>query len=58
MANPRPVLKTYDDTYGPGWTHDAHGPMNGRRLRCTACGWIGAESRPNWNEMAAQRLVR
>jgi hypothetical protein len=33
-------------------------PAIGRRLRCTACGLLGAESRPNWNETAARRPVR
>lgn len=33
-------------------------PAIGSRLRCTACGRLGAESRPNWSETAARRPVR
>jgi len=36
---------------------DAAVPAIGRRLRCTACGRLGAESRPNWSETAAQRPI-
>jgi len=31
-------------------------PMFGPRMVCTACGAIGADARPNWNERAPVNL--
>ena len=32
------------------------GAWFGPRMRCTMCGAIGADARPNWSEAAAQGL--
>jgi hypothetical protein len=37
---------------------DVEVPAIVSRLRCTACGRLGAESRPNWSETAVRRPVR
>jgi hypothetical protein len=35
-----------------GYSDDVLVPQFGPRMVCTACGAIGADARPNWNERA------
>ena len=39
-----------------GLADDVAVPSFGPRMVCTACGAIGADARPNWNERAAACL--
>ncbi len=39
-----------------GYSDDVPVPSFGPRMRCTSCGAIGADARPNWNERAPVSL--
>jgi hypothetical protein len=40
-----------------GYPDDVAVPAFGPRMVCTACGAVGADARPNWNERAPPSLL-